>query len=74
MTKLSERFAEVEERVKALIAENADLKKRAAELELELAEAQRGLREMEDFQGKKSDIRKKIESVLRTLETARDKK
>ncbi len=69
MKDLTEKFAEIEKRVKTLVAENADLKKRAAELERELAAIRRESQEIGDLHGKKMHVREKIERVLRALET-----
>ncbi len=74
MKSLADKFAEIEKRVKSLVAENADLKKRAAELDRELAAARRDAREIDSLHGEKLHIREKIERILRTLETVREKK
>ena len=70
MKNLSDKFAEIEKRVKILVAENADLKERAAELERELAAVRRDSQEFENLQGSRTHIREKIERVLRALEAA----
>ncbi len=69
MKNLADKFAEVEKRVKSIVAENAVLKKRAAELEQELATVRRESQEIEDLHGRKTEIREKIERVLHALET-----
>ncbi len=74
MKDLTEKFTEVEKRVKVLVAENAGLKKRAAELEQALEDARRDAREIESLHGEKMHIREKIERVLRALETVGAKK
>ncbi len=73
MRDLADKFAEVEKRVKGLVAENAELKERAAELERELAAARSESQELGNLHGKKAQIREKIESVLRALEAAGEK-
>lgn len=68
MKNLEARFAEVERRVKALVAENRALHGRIRELEGELAQAQRAVREQENEHGKKLRIREKVEGMLKELE------
>ncbi len=65
---LEARFAEVEERVRALVSGNKDLKKRVRELEDELARARHRLQELEHFHGKKMHVKEKIERILKALE------
>jgi predicted nucleic acid-binding Zn-ribbon protein len=71
---LEDKFVEVEKRVKALVSENADLKKRVSGLERELTAARRESRELENFHGKRLHIREKIERILHALEAAGEKK
>lgn len=68
MKDLETRFAEVERRVKTLIADNAGLKKRVSELEQELEQARSESHELQNFHGKRLHIREKIERVLQSLE------
>ncbi len=74
MKDLEDKFREVERRVEALVAENADLRKRVSGLERELDEARRGSGELENLRGKKIHIREKIERVLNALEAVGEKK
>ncbi len=74
MKDLEEKFAEVEKRVKTIVAENAGLRKRISELEQELAGARRESQELENFHGKKMRIREKIERVLHAFEAVDGKK
>ncbi len=68
MKDLHRKFAEIETRVKALIAENATLRERAAALERELTAAREEAREFESLNGAKLHIREKVESALKALE------
>jgi prefoldin subunit 5 len=70
---LDDRFAEIEKRVKMLITQNKDLKSRIKELDLKLMQVQREAQQVEHFHGKKMHIKEKIEQILHTLETAKDK-
>ncbi len=70
MKALTDRFAEVEKRVKSLVAENAELRHRASALEQELASARAELQGMGELRGRKLEIREKIERALRALEEA----
>ena len=74
MKELENKFAEVEQRVKALVSENRDLAKRVSELTEELSRARRESQELENFHGKKMHIKEKIERVLQALEAAGEKK
>ncbi len=73
MKDLEDKFAEIERRVKALVSENADLRRRVSGLEQELATTRRDAQEIEDLRGRKTHLREKIESVLRSLEAAGEK-
>lgn len=73
MKDLEARFAEVEKRVKTLVADNTRLRKRVSELERELKEARLQSEELRHFHGKKLHIREKIEKVLQSLETMGEK-
>jgi hypothetical protein len=66
-------FAEVENRVKALIEDKLRLKKRVAELEEELSLVRRKSEELEVFNGKRVYIREKIERILHSLEAVGEK-
>jgi len=68
------RFAEVEQRVTAIVSENAELRNRVAELEEELAQARQQGKELENFHGIRLRIREKIERILHALEAVEEKK
>ena len=68
MKNLDARFAEVERRVKALLAENHALRGRVTELEDELERTRRSAREYENIHGKRLRIREKVERMLKDLE------
>ena len=68
------RFAEVERRVKVLVADNGSLRKRVAELERELARARAEAGTVRDAEGKQARIREKVEQVLRSLESLEEQK
>jgi chromosome segregation ATPase len=65
---LEGQFAEIEKRVRALVAEDRVLRKRITELEQELALVRREARNVEHVHGKQLHIREKVERVLRNLE------
>ncbi len=71
---LEDKFAVVEQRVRSLIAENEGLNTRINELEQELHHALLAAREIEQYNGTKQQIRKKIETILHALETIHVKK
>jgi chromosome segregation ATPase len=71
---IHEKFAVIEERVRALRAENDHLASRVSDLEEELAQARRAAQELEQFRGRKLHIRERIENILRTLESIGGKK
>ncbi len=73
MKDLQDKFSEIERRVKALVTENADLRRRVAGLEQELSAVRRDAKDIEDLRGRKTEIREKIERVLRSLEDAGEK-
>lgn len=73
MTDLAERFSEVEKRVKAILAENRELKVRIAELEQELTLARSEAQNFEHVRGKQAHIREKIERILHSLEAVTEK-
>jgi cell division septum initiation protein DivIVA len=69
VNKLEARFAIVEKRIRALLDENGTLAARVGELERELAEAKSAARNLDEYQGKSTHIRRKIENVLQSLES-----
>ena len=69
MKDLEERFAEVEKRVKTLVAENRTLKGRIRELEQELVDVRQEAQKFSNLHGKQLHIREKVERVLHSLET-----
>jgi chromosome segregation ATPase len=66
---LEGQFAEIENRVRALVAEDRALRMRINELEQELALVRRETRNVEHVHGKHLHVREKIERVLQSLET-----
>lgn len=68
MKDLDAGFGTVEKRIKDLLKENADLRKRVEGLERELSAARAESRELQNFKGKQLHIREKVEKVLRQLE------
>ena len=74
MKDIHDKFAVIEERVRALLAANEHLAARVSDLEEELAQARREARELEQFRGRKLHIRERIENILRTLESIGVKK
>jgi len=69
----AERFAEVEQRVRSLAAENRTLQVRVRELEQELARARQTSQGFEAYQEKHQQIRQKVEHILASLENAEAK-
>jgi chromosome segregation ATPase len=67
--KLATRFEIVEKRIQALLDEKGTLAARVDELERELAEAKNAARNLEEHQGKTTHIRRKVENILRSLES-----
>ncbi len=74
MKDIHEKFAVIEERVRALRTANDHLAARVSDLEEELAQARREAQELEQFRGRKLHIRERIENILRTLESIGGKK
>jgi chromosome segregation ATPase len=70
MKSIEERFAEAEKRVRALVSENAILKRQVREFERELAQLRREARDLQHFHGKRMHVREKIEHILTALEAA----
>jgi len=62
------RFAEVEKNVRALAAENGQLRERVRALEEDLDRANAGAREAEDLRSKKEQVRDRLKRILRALE------
>ncbi len=73
MKDLEAKFAEVEKRIQALVAENKGLTGRIRELEHELALARREAQELQNFHGKRMHIKEKIERVLQSMEAVKEK-
>lgn len=71
--KIKNSFATVEQRVKALVDENRALKASLRELEDELAGARRAVQDLEHLQGRRMHIREKVERVLQSLETLKER-
>ncbi len=69
MKNIRDRFALIEERVRALRTSNNHLSARVSELEQELAQARRDVKELEHFRGRKLHIKERVENILRTLES-----
>lgn len=63
-------FTEVESRVKKLLQENQALRARIKELEQELENTRRELRDLHHLHGKRIHIREKIEKILDAFEEA----
>lgn len=68
MSRIEAQFAEVEKRVRALVAENKALARRIQALERELEQARKDAQELHLLKGGKMRIREKLERVLKTLE------
>ena len=69
MNKLEEQFQEIERRVQSLVAERRILTLRVRELEEELVQARQAGQELQSFQGRKVQIRQRLEHLLQTLES-----
>jgi uncharacterized coiled-coil DUF342 family protein len=65
---LAAKFAEVERRVRALVAENGQLRVRLQELEQQLGDARSDAQGLEQTQERTAQVRAKLERVLRKLE------
>lgn len=68
MKELAARFAEVEKRVRALVAENQGLRDRVRVLEEELGRASEGAREAVALRARKEQVRDRLKRLLRALE------
>ncbi len=73
MNDLEMKFAEVEKRIGALVAENKVLTGRVRELENELAQARRESQDLQSFHGKRMHIKEKIERILQSMEAVKEK-
>ncbi len=73
MKDLDTRFAEIERRVAALVSDNARLRAQVAALQTELEHARVDAEELQGLQGKRLQIRERIEKVLQSLETIGEK-
>ncbi len=74
MNELEARFAEVEKRVRKLVADNSSLRKRVAELERELDRVRNEAGDVRDFHLKQARIKEKIEQVILSLDAIGEKK
>jgi len=68
MKDLEEQFAEIERRVRPLVAENRTHKKRIRDLEKELNETRRKVQKSAQFDDKQMHLRERIEKILQALE------
>jgi len=68
MKDLEERFAEIERRVRPLVAENRSHKMRIRELEKELNQTRRDMQKSAQFNEKQLHLKERIEKILRALE------
>ena len=66
---LGSRFAEVERRVHALVAENLGLRARLRELEDERGRLGEAARDSDALRAKKSQVQDRLKRLLRLLET-----
>ena len=74
MKNLEEKFAEIERRVKALVAENHSHKKRVQELEKELKRTHHDTQKSMKFHDKQQHVRERVEKILKDLEAVEAKK
>ena len=66
---LGSRFAEVEQRVRALVEENARLRGRVRELEKEQGRLAEAARELEALRAKKTQVQDRLKRLLHALES-----
>jgi uncharacterized protein YlxW (UPF0749 family) len=66
---LGSRFAEVERRVRALVAENQGLRERVRELEEERGTLGEAARDSEALRASKTQVQDRLKRLLRLLET-----
>jgi predicted RNase H-like nuclease (RuvC/YqgF family) len=69
MKDLEERFAEIERRIRPLVAENRSQKKRIRELEKELGQTRYDVQKSAQFDEKQLRLRERIEKILQALES-----
>jgi hypothetical protein len=65
---LEDKFAEIERRVKTLVAENRSHKKRVKELEKELNMTRHDAKKSAQFHDQQLQLRERIEKILKDLE------
>lgn len=70
MKDLGERFAEIERRVRPLVAENRSHKKRIKELEKELSQIRRDAQKSAQLDDRQVYLRARIEKILKVLDAA----
>lgn len=70
MKDLGSRFAEVEKRVRALVAENDELRGRVRALEADLGRAQQDVREAQQLRARKAQVQERLMRLLTALEAA----
>lgn len=68
MKNLEEKFAEIEKRVNALVAENRSHKKRVKELEKELSLTRHDAKKSSQFHDQQLHLRQRVEKILKDLE------
>jgi chromosome segregation ATPase len=68
MKNLEDRFAEIERRVKALVAENRSSKKRIRELEKELSLKRHEAQKSVQFHDQQIHLKSRVEKILKDLE------
>jgi chromosome segregation ATPase len=66
---LGSRFAEVEQRVRALVEENARLRGRVLELEKEQGRLADAARELETLRARKAQVQDRLKRLLHALES-----
>ena len=69
MSELGSRFAEVERRVRVLVAENQGLRARVRELEAERGRLGEAARESEALRASRTRVQDRLKRLLRLLET-----
>ena len=69
MKELGARFAEVERRVRALVAENRELRGRLGEFEKALAQARQEAQEAQSLRSKTSRVQERLTRLLKALES-----
>ena len=68
MRELGARFSEVENRVRALVEENARLRSRVSELEADLGRVSEGVRDAEALRVRQAQVQDRLKRLLRLLE------